>query len=111
MYTLQPLSKKRWEGLKHELDKTTADGNQVEQHETLKETEENAKKAGISRSEANSTYDLTSTTTPAVKLKETETSLPTLNLDDGVIVDAGREIRIKLYIGQVYQLLRIKSSC
>jgi phosphatidylinositol-3,4,5-trisphosphate 3-phosphatase/dual-specificity protein phosphatase PTEN len=101
------LSKKRWEGLKHELNKTPASGNQAEQEEALKEIEENAQKAGISRSEANSTYDLTSTSTPTAK--GAEVSLPGLNLDDGVVLDAGREIRIKLYMGQVHQLLRIKS--
>lgn len=103
------MSKKRWEGLKHELNKTAISGNQVEQQETLKEIEENATEAGISRSEANSMYDLTSPTTPAVK--SAEASLPGLNLNDGVVLDAGREIRVKLYIGQVHQILRIKSIC
>lgn len=103
------MSKKRWEGLKHALDKTATSGNQAEQQETLKEIEENATKAGISRSEANSMYDLTSPTAPTVK--SPEASLPGLDLNDGVVLDAGREIRIKLYIGQVHQILRIKSIC
>jgi phosphatidylinositol-3,4,5-trisphosphate 3-phosphatase/dual-specificity protein phosphatase PTEN len=103
------LSEKRWEGLKRELDKTAASGNQSEYQETLEEIEKNATKAGISRSEANSTYELTSTTTSAAK--GAEPSLPVLNLDDGVILDAGREIRIKLYMGQVHPILRIKSIC
>jgi phosphatidylinositol-3,4,5-trisphosphate 3-phosphatase/dual-specificity protein phosphatase PTEN len=107
VYTLRPLSEKRWEGLKRELDKTAASGNQPEYQETLEEIEKNATMAGISRSEANSTYELTSTTTPAAK--GAEPSLPVLNLDDGVILDAGREIRIKLYMGQVHPILRIKS--
>lgn len=103
------MSEKRWQGLKHELDKTAVSGNQAEQQETLKEIDENATKAGISRSEANSTYDLTSPTTPAVK--GAEVSLPGLNLNGGVVLDAGREIRVKLYMGQVHQILRTKSIC
>jgi len=54
-------------------------------------------------------YDLTSPTAPTVK--SPEASLPGLDLNDGVVLDAGREIRIKLYIGQVHQILRIKSIC
>ncbi|KIM42319.1 hypothetical protein M413DRAFT_27108 [Hebeloma cylindrosporum] len=100
MYTLRPLSEKRWEGLKHELDNTATSGRQAEEQETLKAIDENATKAGISRSEANSMYDLTSPTTPAAK--EAEANVPGLNLGDGVVLDAGREVRIKLYMGQVF---------
>jgi len=109
VYTLRPLSEKRWEGLKHELDNTAASGDQAEYRETLKEIEENATKAGISRSEANSMYDETSTATTAVK--GAEASPPSLNFEGGVILDAEREIRIKLYLGQVHQMLSVESVC
>jgi len=56
----------------------------------------------MSRSEANSIYDVTSPATSTPSVKKFEVTLAGLNLDDGVILDAGREVRIKIYLGQVF---------
>ncbi|KAJ3517517.1 hypothetical protein NLJ89_g463 [Agrocybe chaxingu] len=84
VYTLRPLSDKRWEGLKHDLQKNANNAEQM-----LDAINTNAEAAGLSRSEANSTYDVT---TAGLKAE----------LDQGIILDAGREIRAKLYMGQVF---------
>jgi len=47
-------------------------------------------------------YDVTSPTTSTPTMKNLESNLAGLNLDDGIILDAGREIRVKIYMGQVF---------
>ncbi|CAA7268469.1 unnamed protein product [Cyclocybe aegerita] len=84
IYTLRPLSDKRWEGLKHDLQKNASNAEQ-----TLDAINTNAEATGLSRSETNSMYDIT---TAGLKAE----------LDQGIILDAGREIRVKLYMGQVF---------
>ncbi|CAA7268480.1 unnamed protein product [Cyclocybe aegerita] len=84
IYTLRPLSDKRWEGLKHDLQKNASNAEQM-----LDAINTNAEAVGLSRSETNSMYDIT---TAGLKA----------SLDQGVILDAGREIRVKLYMGQVF---------
>jgi len=91
VYTLKPLSDKRWEGLKHDLSKNEND-DQPNLEKTLEAIDNNATAAGVSRSEANSMYDVT---TAGLKASGA-------GLDQGVILDAGREIRVKLYMGQVF---------
>jgi len=53
-------------------------------------------------------YDVTSPTTSPPAVKKFEASFAGLNLDDGIILDAGRETRIKIYMGQVRRILRIQ---
>ncbi|KDR72555.1 hypothetical protein GALMADRAFT_252686 [Galerina marginata CBS 339.88] len=92
VYTLRPLSDKRWEGLKEDLHKTVASDDDHHK-QTLEAIDTNASAVGVSRSEANSMYDVT---TAASKIGNS------LGLEQGVILDAGREIRVKLYMGQVF---------
>ncbi|KAF9522741.1 hypothetical protein CPB83DRAFT_911162 [Crepidotus variabilis] len=96
VYTLTPLSDKRWEGLKHDLSKN--DGNDKHDLEkTLEAIDQNATAAGVSRSEANSMYDVTT-----AGLKGSPNAIGQGSLEQGVVLDAGREIRVKLYMGQVF---------
>ena len=90
IYTLQPLSDKRWEGLKHDLSKKESN---TDRKETLEAIDTSADTIGVSRSEANSLHDLT-------------TQAMNDSLEHGVILDAGREVRIKLYMGQVNPLFQ-----
>ncbi|PPQ82592.1 hypothetical protein CVT25_007106 [Psilocybe cyanescens] len=94
VYTLRPLSDKRWEGLKHDLHKLAAQSD-VEHQETLQVIDKNASTVGVSRSEANSINEITP--------DEAKIEVPLdQRLERGIILDAGREVRIKLYMGQVF---------
>ncbi|KAL0578887.1 Telomerase protein component 1 [Marasmius crinis-equi] len=73
-YTLNPLSDKRWKNIQDQLEKAKK-GEAVVNPEDF----------NIPASEANSMYDLTE----SVK-------------DRGVVLDASREVRIKLYMGQIF---------
>ncbi|KAL0069598.1 Telomerase protein component 1 [Marasmius tenuissimus] len=73
-YNLSPLSDNRWKNLQEEIEKAKAG-----------ETVVNPEEFNIPASEANSMYDLTET----VK-------------DKGVVLDAAREVRVKLYMGQIF---------
>ncbi|KAH9477617.1 Phosphatidylinositol 3,4,5-trisphosphate 3-phosphatase and dual-specificity protein phosphatase PTEN [Psilocybe cubensis] len=86
VYALRPLSDKRWEGLKHDLHKHSAQNN--DEHQTI---EANATTLGVSRSEANSINE--------VVPKDAKVDH---KIENGIILDAAREVRIKLYMGQVF---------
>ncbi|KAF8999075.1 hypothetical protein BDQ17DRAFT_1361279 [Cyathus striatus] len=83
-YTLRPLSDKRWENIQDGLNmmKSNAkDGNHVD-----------VEALDIPKSEVNSVYDLTSGS-----MRERERQVKR-----GIILDASREVRVKLYMGQVF---------
>ena len=93
MQTLRPMSDKRWESLKDDIRQTLAK-NKQEHQETLQAIAHNTNATGISNSEANSINELA----PSLA---TENIVPGVNIEEGIILDAGREVRVKLYIGQV----------
>ncbi|KAF9477325.1 phosphatases II [Pholiota conissans] len=97
VYTLTPLSDKRWEGLKHDLHKSTAHGH-PERQEMLEAIENQANTVGVSHSEANSMNDVT---VASMKQENAHSALGA-NISEGIIVDAVREVRVKLYVGQVF---------
>ncbi|KAF8899795.1 hypothetical protein CPB84DRAFT_1836771 [Gymnopilus junonius] len=100
IYTLQPLSDKRWENLKHDIHVKGSHDSQ-KHAETEEAIDENANVTGISRSEANSMYDLTGIT--EMQKDEIVSNMAFgAGLEPGVILDAGRELRVKLYMGQVF---------
>ncbi|KAF8167400.1 hypothetical protein B0H34DRAFT_681736 [Crassisporium funariophilum] len=86
VYNLRPLSDKRWAGLQRDLQSVAAD----QQHPNA--ISSNAEAAGIPKSESNSMYDV-STAHASTKLDA---------LEQGIVLDAGRELRVKLYMGQVF---------
>ncbi|KAF4616693.1 hypothetical protein D9613_008608 [Agrocybe pediades] len=92
VFTLQTISDKRWEGLKHDLNKNLKEESIADRKETLQAIDTSATAAGVPRSEANSMDDLT---TEALALESD-------SLENGVLLDAGREVRVKLYMGQVF---------
>ncbi|KAF8970125.1 hypothetical protein BDZ97DRAFT_1725283 [Flammula alnicola] len=98
VYTLCPLSEGRWQGLKHDLHAKAADAHH-ERQETLKAIAQHADATGMSHSEANSMNDVTTT---SLDLNKPEDALVGANLDKGIVLDAGRELRVKLYVGQVF---------
>jgi phosphatidylinositol-3,4,5-trisphosphate 3-phosphatase/dual-specificity protein phosphatase PTEN len=98
VYTLTPLSDKRWEGLKHDLHKNAEHDSPEVQQQTLQAIEKQADVVGVSRSEANSVNDVTQMDPEQYSNAST---LPGINPSEGIILDAGREVRVKLYVGQV----------
>ncbi|KAF9561406.1 hypothetical protein CPC08DRAFT_707383 [Agrocybe pediades] len=94
VFTLQTMSDKRWEGLKHDLNKNMKEESIADRKETLQANDTSATAAGVSRSEANSMDDLT-----------TEASaLESDSLENGVLLDAGREVRVKKKIHNSFQV-------
>ncbi|PPQ66952.1 hypothetical protein CVT26_009983 [Gymnopilus dilepis] len=99
IYTLHPLSDRRWESLKHDIQSPPT--TSAHQKQTEEAQAHNADATGISRSEANSMYDVSSITTAQKEKMLTNMAFGS-GLDHGVILDAGREVRVKLYMGQVF---------
>lgn len=90
------MSDKRWESLKDDLHRTLGD-NKHEHQETLQAIAQNADATGIVHSEANSINEIA----PALNTENIAHTVPDINIEEGIILDAGREVRVKLYIGQV----------
>lgn len=95
------MSDERWEGLKHDLHKTTHHDH-PQRKQTLDAIDSQANAVGVSHSEANS---IMNDVTTAVEVKPD--TLPDVNISEGILLDAGREVRVKLYVGQVCKVIRI----
>lgn len=90
IYNLQLLSDKRWESLKSNLKR-----DEKAKKDMLKVVDDQAKEVGVSHSEANSVNDLAATLKHSIEHSS----------GSGLILDAGREVRIKLYLGQVRNVI------
>ena len=82
VYTLVPLSDRRWEGLKEEIHQSS--GGDVEETGQEKTPSE--------------TGSIDANLDAAEEEKEKRSSLA---VSKGIVLDAGREVRVKLYMGQV----------
>ena len=90
-YTLTKLTEERWEGVKAELQESG--GGSGDPKDIIE-----MGRISISHSDVYSTYEHYPTTSGAVTPNSGITT-PTRN--EGVVLDASREVRVKLHMGQV----------
>jgi phosphatidylinositol-3,4,5-trisphosphate 3-phosphatase/dual-specificity protein phosphatase PTEN len=90
---MRPMSDKRWQWMKDDIHKGVA--NDADVRQTLDAAKEEADTAGL-KSEHDSITEISNNPSPQESVQNLEA-----NIEQGVVVDAGRELRIKLYIGQV----------
>jgi phosphatidylinositol-3,4,5-trisphosphate 3-phosphatase/dual-specificity protein phosphatase PTEN len=93
-FAMWPMSDKRWQWMKDDIHKGVA--NDVDVRQTLDAAKEEADTAGL-KSEHDSITEISNNPSPQESVQNLEA-----NIEQGVVVDAGRELRIKLYIGQVF---------
>ncbi|TFK41650.1 hypothetical protein BDQ12DRAFT_703689 [Crucibulum laeve] len=80
-YILRPLTEKRWEGISEDINSSAQDKSHLD-----------AETIDLPKSEVNSVYDVP-ISSPAKRDRE---------VGKGVLLDSGREVRVKLYLGQVF---------
>jgi len=88
-YSLQPLSDKRWESIKKVIVDNSPATEQVKTEEFNLPQDENL-----------SVYESRPASVTSAATKEVATAV--LNQEQGIVLDAEREVRVKLYMGQVF---------
>ncbi|KAF5318576.1 hypothetical protein D9619_010677 [Psilocybe cf. subviscida] len=93
-FTMRPMSDKRWQWMKDDIHKGLAHDADIRQ--TLNAAKQEADIAGL-KAEHESIHEISNNPSPQDSVQNLEA-----NIEHGIVVDAGREIRLKLYIGQVF---------